>query len=1002
MKYCQITKLFVAFVVILISTFSAYAKPNIVTVFIDDMGWTDLSCFGGKVVETTNIDRLCDEGIKFTNFYVMSPICSPSRVALHTGQYPQRWKITSYLSNRRHNAERGVDQWLSLKAPSLPKQLNKAGYATGHFGKWHMGGQRDVGDAPLITKYGFDESLTNFEGLGARVLPLKDAYDGKPVRKHDLGSGNLGRGPIRWVDRSIVTAAFVTDAVKFIDEAQKEKKPFFINLWPDDVHSPFFPPKVLRDKTNKSKRALYYAVLKAMDNQLGVLFDRIRNDKALKDNTIIVIASDNGHEEGAGSSDPLRGAKTWLYEGGVRSPLIVWAPKLMNKNAVGTTNKTSILCSLDLNRSIYALTGAPLPEGTMLDGEDLSRTLLGYEQKSRVQPIFFRRPPDRPGTKQQDNPDLAVRVGKWKYMVNYDGSGAQLYDLSKDISESENVVKQHPIVVTAMHKALMGWNEELPIDAGDPAWKKDTETALPAGEFVNPIAEGADPWVVNNPLYDPKSKDKSGKNAPYLWCMSDGNLAIAIHTSHQLTSIGKKHIVWRAPKTGMVSKQLWAPELHFLDNRWHVYFAASDGKNENHLAYVLRSKTTDPTGEYELLGPFATGEGADGKSPNIWAIDMTVLEHEGKRYALWSGWDAPGTDRQYLYIAPMKSAVELAGPRVLLCANDDYLWERVEPSKEHRGLNEGPQVLQVGGKTHVVYSCGASWLPTYKLGLLTLTGDDPMNPEHWKKRGKPVFARTQDTYGVGHSCFVKSVDGKEWWHVFHAKRDPNPGWRRAIFVQPMRVNQNGFPVFGKPVKAGVPMLRPSGEVVDEAELPVSMFSGKGDGVKWSYYGHHQFMVNDGGKLQLGRVPGEGINDYRAGEKILLDARLPDDYVAEVTMDFHGKTEGRGGGILFRCTAGSVGYDAHRGYFVGLIPGDNLLMFGKMDGTNWRELKRVKTEIDPKQLQRLKVMLNGREFTFFQNDKKLLTIEDKTYEKGSAGLRVVNRHVTFSDFKIKSR
>ncbi len=256
------------------------------------------------------------------------------------------------------NTDRGVAQWLDPKAPVLARELQKVGYATGHFGKWHMGGQRDVGEAPLITEYGFDASLTNFEGLGPRVLPLKDAYNGKPVQKHDLGSGSLGRGPIRWEDRSVVTAAFVTDALQFIDQAQQDGKPFFVNLWPDDVHSPFFPPEVLRNETDGSKRALYYAVLDAMDQQLGALFDRIRNDERLRDNTLILVASDNGHEEGAGSSDPLRGAKTWLYEGGVRSPLIVWGPGLLAKGAAGTTNETSIFCALALNRSLYEIGGA--------------------------------------------------------------------------------------------------------------------------------------------------------------------------------------------------------------------------------------------------------------------------------------------------------------------------------------------------------------------------------------------------------------------------------------------------------------------------------------------------------------------------------------------------------------------------------------------------------------------------------------------------------------------
>ena len=180
----------------------------------------------------------------------------------------------------------------------LARSLQQAGYATGHFGKWHMGGQRDVGDAPLITEYGFDESLTNFEGLGPRVLPLCDAHDGKPPRKHALGSDTLGRGAITWEDRSQVTAAFVAGALKFIKKAEAEGKPFYVNLWPDDVHSPFFPPEARRG--SGAGRELYLGVLKTMDEQLGVLFDDIRSDEKLRTNTLILVCSDNGPEKGAG------------------------------------------------------------------------------------------------------------------------------------------------------------------------------------------------------------------------------------------------------------------------------------------------------------------------------------------------------------------------------------------------------------------------------------------------------------------------------------------------------------------------------------------------------------------------------------------------------------------------------------------------------------------------------------------------------------------------------
>lgn len=448
----------------------AAEKKNFVVVFIDDMGWSDLSCFGNKMVETEHIDGLAAEGIRFEQFYVNSPICSPSRTALTTGQYPQRWRITSYLNNRKDNARRGVANWLDPQAVTVAKVLQAAGYATGHFGKWHMGGQRDVGEAPLITEYGFDASLTNFEGLGDRLLPLCNAYDGTPLKKHALGSDLLGRGTITWMDRALITSGFVDRTIQFIDEAQKAGKPFYVNVWPDDVHSPFYPPQDRRG--DASKKQLYHGVVDTMDEQLGVLFDRIRNDDQLRSQTVILLCSDNGPENGAGSALPLRGFKTNLYEGGIRSPLIVWCPSEMSGQEIGSTNGQSVLCAMDLARSIVDMAEQSLPAETRMDGEVLTPVLLGKEVRSRQAPLFWRRPPDRPGTKTEDYPDLAMRNGKWKLLIEYDGSDPQLYDLQSDVAESHNLAAEQSDLVRSMTQATLAWNSELPADSG-PALERD-------------------------------------------------------------------------------------------------------------------------------------------------------------------------------------------------------------------------------------------------------------------------------------------------------------------------------------------------------------------------------------------------------------------------------------------------------------------------------------------------------------------------------------------------
>lgn len=444
----------------LVATAAEQQRPNVVLVFIDDMGWEDFSCFGNRDAQTPRIDRMAREGVRYEQFYVNSPICSPSRTAISTGQYPQRWRIGSFLNNRDHNNERGIAQWLDPAAPMLARSLQQSGYATGHFGKWHMGGQRNVDDAPYITEYGFDESLTNFEGMGPKLLPLTlKPGDDEPGRIW-ADAERLGEG-YRWMLRSKITGGFVDAAIPFIDEAQKNNQPFYVNLWPDDVHSPFWPPV---DEWADGKRGLYLSVLEEMDRQLGKLFDRIQNDEDLRNNTLVLICSDNGPEQGAGSAGPFRGQKTHLYEGGIRSSLIAWGPGIVTRtNAVDTT---SVFSAIDLVPTLLDITATKHPQDTTFDGESLASVFTGDGQ-SRTAPIFFRRPPDRDSYYGVDDlPDLAMRQGKWKLLCEYDGSSPELYDLDSDRGETIDVAAQHPNVAQGMTSAVVDWHQSMPQDNG--------------------------------------------------------------------------------------------------------------------------------------------------------------------------------------------------------------------------------------------------------------------------------------------------------------------------------------------------------------------------------------------------------------------------------------------------------------------------------------------------------------------------------------------------------
>ena len=437
--------------------------PNIVMVFIDDMGWGDFSCFGNTEAQTPNVDRLAAEGIRFSQFYVNSPICSPSRCALATGQYPHRWKITSFLNNRADNERRGVANWLDPSAPTLARILHQNGYATGHFGKWHLGGQRDVADAPAISDYGFDESLTNFEGMGAKLLPLTMKPGEEKPGRIWADAVRLGE-PVTWMQRSKITSGFVDAAITFVDKAAASGKPFYVNLFPDDVHSPFWPPV---DQWADGKRGLYLAVLREMDRQLGILFNHIQQSPSLKDNTLILICSDNGPEPGAGSAGPFRGTKATLYEGGIRSPLIAWAPSLMVKTKLGARNDTSVFAAFDLAPSLLSIAGVAVPSDTSFDGEDLASVLLGRNTASHSLPICWRRPPDRKTMQTNELlPDLAIREGEWKLLCEYDGTQPKLYNLASDQGETTNVDVQRPDLVARLTKTVLAWHKSMPPDNG--------------------------------------------------------------------------------------------------------------------------------------------------------------------------------------------------------------------------------------------------------------------------------------------------------------------------------------------------------------------------------------------------------------------------------------------------------------------------------------------------------------------------------------------------------
>ena len=441
----------------------AAERPNIVFVFIDDMGYGDLSCYGNKDIRTVNIDRLAEEGVRFEQFYVASPICSPSRVGITTGQFPARHMIHSYLNSRERNRERGMRDFLDPSAPAIARAFQDAGYATAHLGKWHMGGGRDVDDAPLPQAYGFDESLVSFEGLGDRILPPGGLSE---------QSKQLGRGTIRDVPKHQMTEIYVDRAIDFI--RRNREMPFYVHVWLNDVHDRFFPKPGLLEKfarfASNPYRQQYFAVIDEMDRQLGRLFGEV-DSLGLAERTILVLASDNGptawrryYDEGhepPGKTNGLRGRKWSLYEGGIREPLIV---RWKNVTPANVTNSNTVVSGVDLYPTFCRLAGIE-SQSADLDGVDMSAAFRG-EQPIRRRALFWEYGRDpgylRPGLESDRSPALAVRDGNWKLLMNPDGSDVELYDFSNGFAETEDLTAKHPDIASRLKEALSEWWRTIP------------------------------------------------------------------------------------------------------------------------------------------------------------------------------------------------------------------------------------------------------------------------------------------------------------------------------------------------------------------------------------------------------------------------------------------------------------------------------------------------------------------------------------------------------------
>jgi arylsulfatase A-like enzyme len=415
-------------------------KPNVIFVLTDDLGWTDLGCFGSKFYETPNIDRLASQGMRFTDAYSACTVCSPTRASILTGQYPARLHITDWIAgHKRPFAKLRVPDWtmqLSTDIPNVAKMLKAAGYATASIGKWHLGPAACWPD-----KQGFDLNVGGCE-------------KGQPPSYFSpYKIPTLTEGP----DNEFLSDRLTSEALTFI-ESNKDK-PFFLYLPHYAVHTPLMAKKEViakykakADPDASHNNPTYAALIESVDDSVGRLMKKLEELK-LSGNTVIVFTSDNGGLKNVTSNVPLRAGKGSAYEGGVRVPLIVTWPGVIQPGSVSHAP----VISADYFPTLLDLAGVAAPKAHTVDGESLAPLLRQSGALTR-DAIYWHYPHYHPGGA---TPYGAVREGDFRLVEFYEDNRAELYNLKDDIGETQDLAAKNPEKTAALRQKLHDWRQRV-------------------------------------------------------------------------------------------------------------------------------------------------------------------------------------------------------------------------------------------------------------------------------------------------------------------------------------------------------------------------------------------------------------------------------------------------------------------------------------------------------------------------------------------------------------
>ncbi len=444
------------------------AKPNILFIFADDWGWGDLGCHGHPYVKTPNIDRLAREGTDYHRFTVASGVCSPSRTAVMTGHFPARYNIDGHFAWVPSNAKRNMPDWLNPSVVTLPRLLRSAGYATAHFGKWHLSNDM-IPDSPSPGEYGYD-TCGAFNCSGEQLPVHEDA----------------------------------TSAIQFIEGSTQAGKPFFINLWIHEPHTPFHVlPKYrwrFRDSGLDEPDEIYASVLSHADVRIGEVLDTL-DRLGLAENTLVIFSSDNGPARGNSSAaleltyDTATGAgfgiaaskgitagrkgyKASLFEGGINVPFIARWP---GKIAAGKVDNRSMISAVDLLPTLCEVAGAKLPEDYEPDGLSQLAQLQGEESDGRDKPLFWKMAgrAGRPKANSYHWVSYCVVYNNWKLLASEDFRYLELYDIVVDAYEKVDLKETKPEVAARLVEELSQWKSSLPAKPDEKNFSSLRNSSIP-------------------------------------------------------------------------------------------------------------------------------------------------------------------------------------------------------------------------------------------------------------------------------------------------------------------------------------------------------------------------------------------------------------------------------------------------------------------------------------------------------------------------------------------